>query len=68
MNKEDYLTDLSNKPKLKKFHLFLRNCKVMRKYDLDTYFMIYLSCGKDLVVIECSKNNECLESVRLKVS
>jgi len=56
-----------SKPKLKKFHLFLRNCKVLKKFDLDVYFLIYLSCGREMIVLECTKTNECIETVRLRV-
>jgi len=61
-------TPLPPKPKLRRFYTFLRNCKVVRKYDLDTYYLIYLMCGNEMVVLNCSKDNQCIETVRVKVT
>ena len=54
-------------PKLKKLHLFLRNCKVLKRYDLDNYVLYYLVCGKDQTVVECNYQNECVEIVRVSL-
>jgi len=54
--------------KLKPLHLFLRNCKIERKYEINHYFLIYLLCqGNQMVVIECNEQNQCIETVRLKL-
>jgi len=59
---------MSQTPKLKPLHLFLRNCKVQRKYEINNYYLIYLLCNNyDMVVIECNKQNQCIETVRLKL-
>jgi len=58
---------MNNNPHLKKLHVFLRNCKIQKKYDVNNYFLIYLLCNNgEVVVIECNKNNECIETVRVK--
>ena len=54
-------------PKLRKLHLFLRNCKVVKKYELPNYTIYYLICGKEEMIIECNKENICVESLRVKL-
>jgi hypothetical protein len=55
-------------PKLKKLHLFLRNCKIDKKYEITTYTVYYLRCGKnEMVIIECDKDNNCIETLRIKL-
>ena len=54
-------------PKLKKFHLFLRNCKVIKKYELETYTLYYMLCGKEQLTVECDKENNCIEVIRIKL-
>ena len=54
--------------KLKPLHLFLRNCKIQKKYEINHYFLIYLLFSNhEMVVIECNDKNECIETVRLKL-
>jgi len=57
----------SDRPRLKKLHLFLRNCKVIKRYELDTYTIYYLICGKEQVTIECDKEGNCVETVKLSL-
>jgi len=56
-----------DRPRLKKLHVFLRNCKVIKRYELDTYTIYYLLCGKDQVTIECDKENNCVETVKVSL-
>jgi len=58
---------MNNKSRFKKLHLFLRNCKIQRKYEINNYYLIYLLCNNgEVVVIECNKDNECIETIRVK--
>ena len=54
-------------PKLKKFHLFLRNCRIKKKYELPNYTVYYFLCGKEEVVVECNKENDCVETLRVNL-
>jgi len=57
-----------NKPKLQKFSHFLRNCKIEKKYEINNYFLIYLFCrNKELIVVECDKQNNCIETVKVEL-
>jgi len=59
---------IDSKPKLKKLHLFLRNCRIEKKYEITTYAVYYLRCGnKEMVIIECDKENNCVETIRVKL-
>jgi hypothetical protein len=54
-------------PPTKKLSLFLRNCKIVKKYEITTYTVYYLRCNREMVVIECDKDNNCIETVRVKL-
>lgn len=59
---------MNEKPKLKKFHNYLRNCKIERRYEINNYFLIYLFCQNGyLVVLECNPQQDCVETVKVKL-
>jgi len=39
----------------------------MKKYELPNYTIYYLLCRKEQVVIECNKENDCVEILRVKL-
>jgi len=68
MNKNDSIGDVRGyPPKLKKLYLFLRNCRIEKKYEITTYTIYYLGCGREMVIIECDRENNCVETIRVKL-
>ena len=46
----------------------MRNCRIEKKYEITTYAVYYLRCGnKEMVIIECDKENNCVETIRVKL-